>query len=148
MKFRSMKVDAEKDGVARLASESDDRITKVGKFIRATRIDELPQLFNILKGDMTLVGPRPERPEIAEQYEKELPEFHLRLRVKAGLTGYAQIHGKYNTTPYDKLQMDLLYINDMSIVTDLKLLLQTAQTVFQKESTEGVKKGQTTAKKD
>ena len=148
MKFRSMRVDAEKDGVARLASESDDRITKVGKFIRATRIDELPQLFNILKGDMTLVGPRPERPEIAEQYEKELPEFHLRLRVKAGLTGYAQIHGKYNTTPYDKLQMDLIYINDMSVATDIKLLLQTMQTVFQKESTEGVKKGQTTASKD
>ncbi len=148
MKFRSMKIDAEKDGVARLASESDDRITKVGKFIRATRIDELPQLFNILKGDMSLVGPRPERPEIAEQYEKELPEFHLRLRVKAGLTGYAQIHGKYNTAPYDKLQMDLIYINDMSIPTDIKLLLQTMQTVFQKESTEGVKEGQTTASKE
>lgn len=148
MKFRSMRVDAEKDGVARLASESDDRITKVGKFIRATRMDELPQLFNILKGDMSLVGPRPERPEIAEQYEKELPEFHLRLRVKAGLTGYAQIHGKYNTTPYDKLQMDLIYINDMSVPTDIKLLFQTMQTVFQKESTEGVKKGQTTASKN
>ena len=143
-----MRVDAEKDGVARLASESDDRITKVGKFIRATRIDELPQLLNILKGDMSLVGPRPERPEIAEQYEKELPEFHLRLRVKAGLTGYAQIHGKYNTTPYDKLQMDLIYINDMSVPTDIKLLFQTMQTVFQKESTEGVKKGQTTASKN
>ena len=148
MKFRSMRVDAEKDGVARLASESDDRITKVGKFIRATRIDELPQLLNILKGDMSLVGPRPERPEIAEQYEKELPEFRLRLRVKAGLTGYAQIHGKYNTTPYDKLQMDLIYINDMSIPTDIKLLFQTMQTVFQKESTEGIKKGQTTASKE
>ena len=148
MKFRSMRVDAEKDGVARLASDGDERITKVGKFIRATRIDELPQLINILRGDMSLVGPRPERPEIAEQYERELPEFSMRLKVKAGLTGYAQIYGKYNTTPYDKLQMDLLYINDMSIVTDLKLLLQTAQTVFQKESTEGVKKGQTTAKKD
>ncbi len=148
MKFRSMRVDAEKDGIARLASESDDRITKVGRFIRATRIDELPQLFNILGGSMTLVGPRPERPEIAEQYEKELPEFRLRLRVKAGLTGYAQIHGKYNTTPYDKLQMDLIYINDMSLATDIKLLLQTMQTVFQKESTEGVKDGQTTANDD
>ena len=148
MKFRSMRVDAEKDGVARLASESDDRITKVGRFIRATRIDELPQLLNILKGELSRVGPRPERPEIAEQYEKELPEFHLRLCVKAGLTGYAQIHGKYNTTPYDKLQMDLIYINDMSVPTDIKLLLQTMQTVFQKESTEGVKKGQTTASKE
>ena len=148
LKFRSMRVDAEKDGVARLASEGDDRITKVGRFIRATRIDELPQLINILRGDMSLVGPRPERPEIASQYEKELPEFSMRLKVKAGLTGYAQIYGKYNTTPYDKLQMDLLYINDMSPITDFKLLLQTAQTVFQKESTEGVKKGQITAKND
>ncbi len=147
MKFRSMKVDAEKDGVARLASESDDRITKIGRLIRAMRIDELPQLFNIISGDMSLVGPRPERPEIAEEYEKELPEFRLRLRVKAGLTGYAQVHGKYNTTPYDKLQMDLIYINDMSLATDIKLILQTTQTIFQKESTEGVKKGQTTANK-
>jgi lipopolysaccharide/colanic/teichoic acid biosynthesis glycosyltransferase len=148
MKFRSMRVDAEKDGVARLASDGDERITKVGKFIRATRIDELPQLINILKGDMSLVGPRPERPEIAKLYEKQLPEFSMRLKVKAGLTGYAQIYGKYNTTPYDKLQMDLLYINDMSLITDFKLILQTVQILFQKESTEGVKKGQTTADKN
>ena len=143
-----MRVDAEKDGIARLASDGDERITKVGKFIRATRIDELPQLINILKGDMSLVGPRPERPEIAKLYEKQLPAFGMRLQVKAGLTGYAQIYGKYNTTPYDKLQMDLLYINDMSVITDLKLILQTVQIVFQKESTEGVKKGQTTAEKE
>ncbi len=148
MKFRSMCVNAEKDGIARLASKEDERITKVGKIIRATRIDELPQLLNILKGDMSLVGPRPERPEIAKQYEDQLPEFSMRLRVKAGLTGYAQIYGKYNTTPYDKLQMDLIYINDMSLITDIKLLLQTVQIVFQKDSTEGVKKGQTTAEKN
>jgi len=108
LKFRSMNVNAEKDGVARLASENDNRITKVGKFIRATRIDELPQLFNILLGDMSLVGPRPERPEIAREYEKDIPEFALRLQVKAGLTGVAQVYGRYNTEPYSKLQMDLM----------------------------------------
>ena len=111
LKFRSMRVDAEKDGVARLSTgDKDDRITPVGKFIRKCRIDELPQLFNILASDLTIVGPRPERPEIAKEYEKELPEFALRLQAKAGLTGYAQVYGKYNTTPYDKLQMDLMYI--------------------------------------
>ena len=99
-KFRSMKVDAEKDGVARLSTgDKDDRVTPVGHFIRKVRLDELPQLLDILKGDMSLVGPRPERPEIAAQYEKELPEFALRLQAKAGLTGYAQVYGKYNTTP-------------------------------------------------
>ena len=107
-KFRSMIVDAEKDGVARLASKNDDRITPIGKFIRAVRLDELPQLLNILKGDMSIVGPRPERPEIAEEYMKDMPEFAYRLKVKAGLTGYAQILGKYNTTPRDKLLLDCL----------------------------------------
>ena len=115
-KFRSMRMDAEKDGVARLAQNGDSRITPVGKVIRAVRLDELPQLFNVLKGDMTLVGPRPERPEIAEQYMKEMPEFALRLQAKAGITGYAQIYGKYNTCPYDKLQMDLLYIAKHSVL--------------------------------
>ena len=105
-KFRSMNVDSEKDGVARLAAENDDRITPVGKFIRATRIDEIPQFFNILKGDMSFVGPRPERPEIIAEYEKEIPEFAYRTRVKAGLTGYAQVYGKYNTTNLDKLKLD------------------------------------------
>lgn len=145
LKFRSMRVDAEKDGVARLASEHDDRITRTGHFIRATRLDELPQLINILKGDMSLVGPRPERPEIAAEYEKELPEFRMRLRAKAGLTGYAQVHGRYNTTPADKLQMDLIYIADMSLVLDLKLILQTVQILFERESTQGVAEGQVTA---
>lgn len=148
IKFRSMRVDAEKDGVARLASDNDNRITKVGKIIRATRLDELPQLINILKGEMSLIGPRPERPEIAEQYQEYLPEFGLRLKVKAGLTGYAQVYGKYNTTPYDKLQMDLMYIADMSIVQDIKLILLTIQIMFQKDSTEGVEQGKTTAMKD
>ena len=132
-----MRVDAEKDGVARLASEHDDRITPVGHFIRACRLDELPQLFNILKGDMTIVGPRPERPEIAAQYQEEMPSFVLRLQVKAGLT--------YNSTPYDKLQMDLMYINKMSIAEDLKLMFATVKVLFMKESTSGVQDGQVTA---
>ena len=122
-KFRSMRVDAEKDGVARLSTgENDDRITKVGHIIRAIRFDELPQLFNILKGDMTIVGPRPERPEIAKQYYEELPEFALRLQCKAGLTGYAQVYGKYNTEPYDKLLMDLMYISQPGILQDLHIM--------------------------
>ncbi|MBQ8502855.1 MAG: sugar transferase [Clostridia bacterium] len=103
IKFRSMIQNAEKDGVARLAGDKDDRITPVGKVIRMLRLDELPQLFNILKGDMSFVGPRPERPEIAREYEMDMPEFALRLQVKAGLTGYAQVYGKYNTPPYDKV---------------------------------------------
>ena len=144
-KFRSMKVDAEKDGVARLASKNDSRITPIGKFIRAVRIDEMPQIFCILSGNMSIVGPRPERPEIAEKYEKEMPEFALRLRTKAGLTGYAQVYGKYNTEPYDKLQMDLMYIAQQSFVTDLKIIFATIKILFLPESTEGVAAGQTTA---
>lgn len=145
LKFRSMTVNAEKDGVARLASENDSRITPVGKIIRATRIDELPQLFNILRGEMSVVGPRPERPEIAAQYEEEMPEFSLRLQVKAGLTGLAQVYGRYNTEPYSKLQMDLMYINDISLLTDIKILFATVKIVFMKESTQGVGEGMTTA---
>ena len=146
LKFRSMRVDAEKDGVARLSSgEHDDRITPVGKVIRACRIDELPQLLNILKGELSIVGPRPERPEIAAQYCEEMPEFSLRLQAKAGLTGYAQIYGKYNTTPYDKLVMDLMYIAHPSIVEDLKIMFATVKILFMPESTEGVSEGQTTA---
>lgn len=145
LKFRSMRVDAEKDGVARLASEGDDRITPVGRLIRKVRIDELPQLINILKGDMSIVGPRPERPEIAAQYEEEMPEFSLRLQAKAGLTGYAQVYGKYNTRPYDKLQMDLMYIANQSILMDLKIIFVTVKVLFMKESTEGVRAGQLTA---
>ena len=147
-KFRSMRVDAEKDGVARLASQGDDRITPVGKVIRSLRIDELPQLLCILMGTMTIVGPRPERPEIAEQYEKEMPEFALRLQAKAGLTGYAQVYGKYNTSPYNKLQMDLQYTGSMGLVTDLKIIFATIKVLFVPESTEGVAQGQTTARKE
>lgn len=146
LKFRSMRVDAEKDGVARLSSgDHDDRITPVGKVIRACRIDELPQLLNILKGELSIVGPRPERPEIAAQYCEEMPEFSLRLQAKAGLTGYAQIYGKYNTTPYDKLVMDLMYIAHPSIVEDLKIMFATVKILFMPESTEGISEGQTTA---
>ena len=146
LKFRSMRVDAEKDGVARLSSgEHDDRITPVGRVIRACRIDELPQLLNILRGELSIVGPRPERPEIAAQYCEEMPEFSLRLQAKAGLTGYAQIYGKYNTTPYDKLVMDLMYIAHPSIVEDIKIMFATVKILFMPESTEGVSEGQTTA---
>ena len=146
LKFRSMRVDAEKDGVARLSSgEHDDRITPVGKIIRACRIGELPQLLNILRGDLSIVGPRPERPEIAAQYCEEMPEFSLRLQAKAGLTGYAQVYGKYNTTPYDKLVMDLMYIAKPSIIEDFKIMFATVKILFTPESTEGVEKNQITA---
>lgn len=146
LKFRSMRVDAEKDGVARLSSgDNDDRITPVGKLIRKCRIDELPQLINIFKGDMSVVGPRPERPEIAEQYYETMPDFKLRLQVKAGLTGYAQVYGKYNTDPYEKLEFDLLYINQMNILTDIQLCFATFSILFNRESTEGIKAGQITA---
>lgn len=138
-KFRSMVTDAEKDGKARLAGENDERITPVGKVIRMLRIDELPQILNILKGDMSIVGPRPERPELAEENEKLMPEFRYRLKVKAGLTGYAQVLGKYNTTPYDKLRLDLMYIEQYSFLLDLKLILMTIKILFIPESTEGVK---------
>ena len=137
-KFRTMIQDAEKDGKARLASQNDDRILPVGKFLRATRLDELPQLINILKGEMSLVGPRPERPELAAEIEQELPEFAYRLKVKAGLTGYAQIYGKYNTTSYDKLKHDLTYIRNYSFFLDIKLMLMTPKIMLMKESTEGV----------
>lgn len=136
-KFRSMIVDAEKDGRARLASEKDDRITPVGKIIRKIRMDELPQLFNILFGQMSFVGPRPERPSIAAEYEKEMPEFKYRTKVKAGLTGYAQVLGKYNTTPYDKLKLDLTYIAKYSLLLDIKLIFMTIKILFMAESTEG-----------
>lgn len=136
-KFRSMIVNAEKETGARLAGKVDNRITRVGGVIRRIRFDELPQLVNILKGEMSLVGPRPERPEIAEQYKKNMPEFDFRLKVKAGLTGYAQVIGKYNTTPYDKLKMDLMYIANYSAMMDLKLVLQTVKILFIKESSEG-----------
>lgn len=137
LKFRSMIVDAEKDGRPHPAGEKDDRITKVGKIIRATRIDELPQLLNILKGDMSIVGPRPERVEHVEMYTRDIPEFTFRSKVKGGLTGYAQVYGKYNTTALDKLKMDLTYIMHFSLLLDLQILFETLKIIFQKESTEG-----------
>lgn len=145
IKFRSMKVDSEKDG-ARLAMKDDDRITKVGKVLRATHLDELPQVFNIFLGHMSVVGPRPERPEIAKEYEEDIPEFGFRLKVKAGLTGYAQVYGKYNTTPYDKLKLDLYYIQHYKLWTDIQLILMTFKIMFLKENTEGVDQDQKTAK--
>lgn len=148
LKFRSMRVDAEKDGVARLAAKNDSRITPVGKFIRMTRIDELPQLINIFKGEMSFIGPRPERPEIIDQYMEEMPEFSFRMKVKAGLAGYAQVYGKYNTTPYDKLKLDLTYIEQYSFWLDLKLMLLTLKILIKPESTEGVSDSQTTALKN
>ena len=146
-KFRSMIENAESKSGAVLASKSDDRITPIGKIIRSCRLDELPQLLNVLKGDMSLVGPRPERPEIAEQYYETLPEFAYRLKAKAGLTGYAQIYGKYNTTPADKLKMDLIYIEGYSIWLDFKLLILTFKILFMKESTEGIDQNKKTAEK-
>lgn len=146
LKFRSMIVDAEKDGVARLSSgDNDSRITPIGRFIRACRMDELPQLLNILKGDMTFVGPRAERPELTEKYSEKIPEFKLRLQAKAGLTGYAQVYGKYNTEPYEKLQMDLMYISNPSLIEDFKIILATVKILFMKDSTEGIQEGATDA---
>lgn len=136
LKFRSMVVDAEKDGVTP-CRDGDDRITKVGKIIRASRIDELPQLCNVLKGDMSFVGPRPERVEHVKQYMEEMPEFAYRMRVKGGLTGYAQIYGKYNTSAYDKLRLDMMYIENQSLFLDIKILMLTFKTIFKAESTEG-----------
>ncbi len=145
-KFRSMRTDAEKDGIARLSTgDNDDRITRVGRFIRKVRIDEIPQLFNILTGDLTIVGPRAERPELAAEYENQLPEFALRLQAKAGLTGLAQVYGKYNTTPYDKLLMDLMYIANASVFEDIRIIFATVKILFMPESTEGIEVGQISA---
>ena len=137
-KFRSMIVDAEKNNKAVLASKNDSRITKVGNFIRATRIDELPQLINILKGDMSVVGPRPERKVLIDKYSDIIESFPYRMKVKAGLTGYAQLMGKYNSNPYNKLLFDLMYVQKFSLLLDIRLILLTLKIVFMKESTEGV----------
>lgn len=137
LKFRSMIVDAETDGKSVPAVENDPRITPIGKIIRKLRIDEFPQILNILSGDMSIVGPRPERPEHVEEYMKSIPEFSYRLKVKGGLTGYAQVFGKYNTSAYDKLRLDLMYIQNFSFILDLKLILSTVKILFLKESTEG-----------
>ena len=146
IKFRSMKMDSEADG-AQLAKKDDERITPVGRFIRRIHFDEIPQLFNILRGDMSFVGPRPERRVIHEQYLEDIPEFDFRLKVKSGLTGYAQVYGKYNTTPYDKLKLDLKYIQNYSFWLDIKIILLTVKVIFQKENSEGVDANQVTAKR-
>ena len=140
LKFRSMVVNADQIGNQAGATSNDPRITKVGKFIRATRIDELPQLLNIIRGDMSIVGPRPERVEHMEKYGKEVPEFDFRTKVKGGLTGFAQIYGKYNTSPYDKLRLDLMYIENYSFILDIKLILMTIRIILSKDSTEGFDK--------
>lgn len=129
IKLRSMNVDAEAKG-AQWASKNDPRITKIGNFIRKTRIDEIPQLINVLKGDMSIIGPRPERPVFTEQFEKEIPGFIHRLAIKPGLTGWAQVNGGYDITPKQKLDYDLVYINNLSLRIDLKILLKTVGVVF------------------
>lgn len=136
-KFRSMIVDAEKEGKSVPATDGDPRITPVGNFIRKTRIDELPQMIDILVGNMSVVGPRPERVEHVETYTEDIPEFKYRLKVKGGLTGFAQIYGKYNTTAYDKLKLDLMYIQNYSLRMDIRLIFMTIKIMFMKESTEG-----------
>ena len=138
LKFRTMIPDAEKLSGPVLAGEDDPRITKVGKFLRLIRMDELPQLVNILKGDMSFVGPRPERPFFVKQFEREIPEYHYRSAVKAGLTGLAQVEGKYNTSVENKLRYDLIYINNYSLWRDFLIILRTIRILFMKSSTEGV----------
>jgi len=129
-KLRSMKVDAEKSTGPVLANGIDDRITPVGRFIRATRIDEIPQLYNVLKGDMSLIGPRPEREFFVNQFLKEIPNYSLRFNVKAGITGLAQVYGKYTTNPEDKLRYDLIYIREYSFILDVEIFVQTIKVMF------------------
>lgn len=140
LKFRSMIENAEADGKPHPATDNDDRITKVGKVIRTLRVDELPQLLNIIKGDMSIVGPRPERVEHCVMYGEQISEFEFRNKVKGGLTGYAQVYGKYNTTALDKLRFDLMYIENYSLALDIKIILMTFRILFKKESTEGFEK--------
>ena len=142
-KFRTMRVDAEKLSGPMLAQENDPRITRLGAFLRAVRLDELPQIWNVLVGDMSIVGPRPERPFFVEQFKQEIPEYVYRMNVKPGITGLAQVYGKYNTTAYDKLIYDLVYIQNAGIRTDLTIIIQTVRVLFQKSATEGVHDVQT-----
>ncbi len=146
LKFRSMTTKSQENGV-QITAQGDSRVTPVGGIIRAIHFDELPQLFNILAGQMSIVGPRPEWKPVVDAYIKEIPEFVFRTKVKAGLTGYAQVWGKYNTTPYDKLKLDLTYIENYSLWMDIKILLMTFKILFVKENTEGVSATQTTALK-
>ena len=128
-KFRSMRLDAEKDG-PRWASVNDDRCTKVGRIIRKCHVDEIPQLWNVLRGDMSMVGPRPERAFFYDEFEKDIPDFRQRLRVKAGLTGLSQVNGCYDMTPAQRLAYDKTYMETRGVWTDLKILLQTVVVVF------------------
>ncbi len=145
LKFRTMVSDAERHSGPVLAIERDPRITRFGRFLRATRIDELPQLFNIIGGDMSLVGPRPERAYFVQRFEKELPAYDLRHAVKPGLTGLAQVMGRYGTTGESKLRFDLLYIYNYSLLLDLKILLQTVRVVLQREQAAGLRMAKTPA---
>ena len=144
-KFRSMRVQKPGEEGYCMTRKDDDRITPVGHVIRKLHLDELPQIFNILKGEMSIVGPRPETPKLAEEYKENIPEFDFRLKVKAGLTGFAQVYGKYNTSPYDKLKLDLTYIENYSFLLDMKLLVLTAEILFVKDNTEGIEANQTHA---
>lgn len=138
-KFRTMVQDAEKKTGPVLAAENDPRITPVGKFLRATRLDELPQLFNVLKGEMSFVGPRPERPVFVEEFERQYPDYPYRHLVKPGITGLAQVAGKYTTSPEDKLRFDLYYIRNYSLFLDFKIMLQTIPVLLSRESSAGRK---------
>ena len=136
-KFRTMRVDAEKYTGPMLAQENDPRITKMGRFLRAVRLDELPQIWNVVIGDMSIVGPRPERPFFVEKFTKETPEYAYRHNVKPGITGMAQVYGKYNTTAFDKLVYDLMYIEKCGLLTDMTIIIQTVKVLFTKSATEG-----------
>lgn len=147
-KFRSMRQDAEKNSGPVMAGENDPRITRLGSFLRRTRLDEIPQFINVLQGNMSLVGPRPERPFFVKQFKKEIPEYVHRHNVKPGITGMAQVYGKYNTTAYDKLIYDLMYIQKCSAFTDFVIMIQTIRVLFVKNSTEGVRNGKTKQEKE
>jgi exopolysaccharide biosynthesis polyprenyl glycosylphosphotransferase len=139
-KFRTMIVDAEKDTGPVLATDKDIRITPIGRFLRATRIDELPQLLNVLKGDMSIVGPRPERPFFVERFNNEIEAFKFRVYVKAGITGLAQVLGRYSTDPENKAKFDLLYVKNYSLMLDIKIIFNTLKVIFIKDSSAGIKK--------
>ncbi|MBS9805108.1 sugar transferase [Bacillus toyonensis] len=129
IKLRSMYIDAEKNG-AQWAKKNDARVTKIGAFIRRTRIDEIPQLINMLKGDMSLVGPRPERPIFTEQFNKEIPGFKNRIVVRPGITGWAQVNGGYDISPKEKLEFDIYYIKNLSLFMDVKIIFKTIKVIF------------------
>lgn len=146
-KFRTMRQDAERLTGPVLASDNDPRITRMGKLLRATRLDELPQLINVLLGDMSIVGPRPERPVFVAEFNATIPNYRYRHNVKPGITGYAQVFGKYNTVPQDKLIYDLLYIQKCSLLTDLMVMLQTIRVLLIKDSTAGIESNTASEKK-